>query len=301
LCSSADRAVYRHPDKPSEKRCGGEGRVALKSILPVMNQALFPGAGDVDDCWVVATIWAAKVADPNIDVPDIPTFRAAAQSPNADGVANGGNNDRIVKGVTKLWPHLGVIDFRLNDWDKLMRHVEAGRPVSLGLLAGKLATGHRFGFNGAHQVGVLWDGTRIRVMNPLAVRGSQPHAISETELRPAALALDTSHFRAVVFPAPTQEVDMRLFFTGPSIGQAVMRPQGGLAWSLTGSPRRVQGGMVRNVFGEVTADRTLTKSVPAGKLLLLVSFNDPEPGDRKEAHVIVASDTDWPRGRLAIG
>jgi hypothetical protein len=138
-------------------------------------------------------------------------------------------------------------------------------------------------------------------MNPLAVRGAQPHSIGEEELRVAALALDGTHFRAIVFPAPTSEVDMRLFFTGPSIGQAVMRPQGGLAWSLTGIPRRVEGGMVRNVFGEVTADRTLTRSVPAGKPLLLVSFNDPEPGDRREAHVIVASDTDWPRGRRPIG
>ncbi len=94
---------------------------------------------------------------------------------------------------------------------------------------------------------------------------------------------------------------MRIFFTGPSLGQAKMRPQGGLAWSMAGVPRTVQGGMVRNVYGEVTADRKLTASVPAGKPLLLVSFNDPEPGTRLEAHVVVASDTDWPAGRLPIG
>ncbi len=270
----------------------------MRQILPVMNQALFPGAGDIDDCWVVATIWAAKVADPSIEVPDIPTFRMAALSPNVDGVDNGGNNDRITRGAEKLWPHLPLIDFRLNGWGKLMGHLKAGRPVSLGLIAGKLKPGHRFGFHGAHQVGVVWDGVELRVMNPLAVRGSQPHSIGEAELRAAALALDQTHFRAVVFPPAASEADMRLFFTGNSIGQATMRPQGGLAWSMAGVVRNVQGGMVRNVFGEVTADRKLTTSVPAGKALLLVSFDDPDPGTRKEAHVIVASDTDWPAGRL---
>jgi len=269
----------------------------MRKILAVMDQRLAKGAGDIDDCWVVATIWAARFADPALEIPDVPTFRVAADSLNVQGEDNGGNNDRITRGVRGLWSHLDVIDFRLDDWDELMGHLKAARPVSLGLISGKLSAAHQFGFRGPHQVGVVWDGERLRVMNPLGVQGSQPHSISERELSRAALALDGTHFRAVVFPPASGEADMRLFFTGRTIGQATMRREGGLAWSLTGVPRTVPGGFVRNVFGEVTADRKLTASVPAGKALLLVSFNDPEPGDRKEAHVIVASDTDWPAAK----
>ena len=46
-------------------------------ILTVISQRLYPGAGDIDDCWVVATCWAARAAGV-AHLPTVPEFRAAA-------------------------------------------------------------------------------------------------------------------------------------------------------------------------------------------------------------------------------
>jgi hypothetical protein len=173
-------------------------------MLPVFNQARFPQAGDVDDCWVVATIWAAKSVAPAIAVPDAKRFREAARDPD-DGVRDGGNNDEMALAVRTLWPHIPLIDFRSARWDRFMGFVREGHVASIAVLSSSLPASLQFGFPGAHQVGVAWDGSNLRLMNPLAREGSAPAVIAEAAMRKAAFDLFGGRLMKAIVLAPLHE------------------------------------------------------------------------------------------------
>lgn len=175
-------------------------------VVPVFNQVRFANAGDVDDCWVVATIWAAKSVASSIELPDVTQFRAAADDPD-DGVNDGGNNDEMVRAVRKLWPHIPLVDFRSSDWARFIGFLREGRVASVAVLSSSLPPNLRFGFGGPHQVGVVWDGANFRLMNPLAPQGSTPPVIAEAALRKAAFDLFGFRMKAVVL-SPTEGSDV---------------------------------------------------------------------------------------------
>jgi hypothetical protein len=173
-------------------------------MLPVFSQLRFPKAGDVDDCWVVATIWAAKSVAPSIAMPDATQFREAARDPD-DGVRDGGNNDEMALAVRTLWPRIPLVDFRSARWDRFLRFVRDGHVASVAVLSSSLPRNLRFGFAGAHQVGVAWDGSNLRLMNPLAREGSAPAVIAEAALRKAAFDLFGGRLMKAIVLAPLNQ------------------------------------------------------------------------------------------------
>lgn len=175
-------------------------------IFPVLNQRLYPKAGDVDDCFVVATCWAAKCVAPYLRLPDVTEFRAAAGDPD-DGVSDGGSLDEIVKASRALWPQLPLTVYNGDNWQTFLDHVKRGGIASLAVISRLLPVEMRWGFLGAHQVGVAFTGGNFYLMNPLAPDGSPPVVIGSAQLRTAAFGLFAENgFRGVVL----ESVDMKV-------------------------------------------------------------------------------------------
>jgi hypothetical protein len=172
----------------------------LKSVL---SQIGYPGAGDIDDCWCVATIMAMHAVAPNNHLPTVPQFRAAAGVPDVQGRSDGGNVNDIMKACNKLWPTLhGALSSRA--WASFASAVKGGKVASLSLLSGNLPSRYRFGFSGTHQVYVEYTGGAWYIANPLAKTGSALQAISEADLKRAAVTLPGlgGQVLAVLFPRP---------------------------------------------------------------------------------------------------
>jgi hypothetical protein len=170
-------------------------------IVPlVLSQRTYPGAGDVDDCWVVATVWAAVASVPSIWRPSVTTFRKYAGDPD-DGINDGGSIDECFKGAKGCWPSLDSTLWKANEFTGLLTLIKAGRPASVALDSAALPSRLRFGFYGKHQVGIAWDGTKLLCANPLAAQGSRPLTITAAELKTAMSRLvSPSAYRAVLFP-----------------------------------------------------------------------------------------------------
>ena len=106
-----------------------------------------------------------------------------------------------------IWPATAIIAWRSRSWDTFMAVVRADRPVSLAVSSRLLPPALRFGFNGANQVGIGWDG-RVVLANPLAPDGSRPQPVEEEALKLAATALYAGEIRAALFPARLEAADM---------------------------------------------------------------------------------------------
>lgn len=167
-------------------------------ILPgIFNQAVYPEAGDVDDCWVVATVWAAIAADPTLRRPTVTEYRKHAGDPD-DGIRDGGSHQEVMDGARGVWPDAQIVSFfeQMTEWPAFMAHLRDGGVASLALISGKLPVTHQYGFLGAHQVGIAYDGGLL-IANPLAANGSAPRPIAESALRTAVAAL--GYIRAAIF------------------------------------------------------------------------------------------------------
>jgi hypothetical protein len=176
----------------------------------VISQVGYPGAGDVDDCWVVATIWAALAADPSARRPTVPEFRTAAGNPDRPG-PTGGNLGDVMLGASRTWPHLRIVRHDTAIWDTFEAKLQAGWPASLAVLSSALPSRLQFGFRGAHQVGVVWRDGTFRLANPLARTGSAPAWIAEHELHTAARTVADGAILAALFePVPVRPATHRL-------------------------------------------------------------------------------------------
>ena len=176
----------------------------MSVLPPVISQIGYPGAGDIDDCWVVATVWAEQASRPGSFKPTVPQFRAKANKPDAPG-PTGGNIQNVYAGAVGSWPDLRITLYISAEVEPLLAAVKAGQPASIALDSSDLPARLRFGFLGKHQCGLAWDGSRYVLMNPLALNGSPLLPITTSEIARAMLGLLTqaqSHyrFRAVLFP-----------------------------------------------------------------------------------------------------
>lgn len=161
------------------------------SLWPVLSQKAYPGVGDIDDCWAIATIWAATGSDPCLKKPTITRFRWAAGNPDDPYRADGGNLTQISRAVPIIWPTAKYHPVQTTDWDRFRVHLDAAHFISLAVNSRLLPSNLRFGFLGNHQVGV-WRSPRtgyIYVANPLAPQGSRPIRITGPQLKTAAMNL----------------------------------------------------------------------------------------------------------------
>jgi hypothetical protein len=174
----------------------------------VYNQVHYPGAGDVDDCAVVTSLWCIVAAGvlPKAKLPTIREFRVAAGVPDAPG-PTGMGNAQVLKAIRKLVPQAASFSFD-GYYSDLKRHLSAGAVISLMERNSLLPSSVRFSFAGIHQIGVVYVGGVLRVMNPLAPEGSGVLSISESNLRRAAEGLSNDgKFHGVIIPMAVPPID----------------------------------------------------------------------------------------------
>jgi hypothetical protein len=174
-------------------------------VLPVLSQRTYPGAGDIDDCWAVATIWAAAASKSTIVYPTITTFRMKAGVPDLPG-PTGGNIYDCNKGADGCWPTLTNYLNVSSSFEAVKDHLRAGRPGSISVLSSALPSRLQYNFLGTHQVGIQLIGSALYCMNPLAPANSTPGRITYAELQPAMRKLipgAAQPYRALFFPKPT--------------------------------------------------------------------------------------------------
>lgn len=156
----------------------------------VFDQRTWPGAGDVDDCWVVSALQAMNVTSPWLRLIGVPKFREAAGRPDHPNQADGGNLHAIRTGLVGVYPQLSghVKSHAAVSFQELRTTAAAGHPLSVSIISGALPTSLRFGFSGAHQVTIVVKNGKVLFANPLARAQSRWVRVSWAAIRPAVLA-----------------------------------------------------------------------------------------------------------------
>lgn len=185
--------------------------MAFSSIDYALSQVTYPGAGDVDDCWVVATIHAARRSlGAQMLMPTVPEFRAAAGNPDDPNASDGGTLTQIMEAVPKLWPQLGVRRYGSRDTADFESYLRHGWTASLAVLSSGLPLSMQHGFKGSHQVSVFYVDGAYWLMNPLQRSGDAPHRIEFDQIIQAARQFGLGYILAALFP-PASEVTSMAF------------------------------------------------------------------------------------------
>lgn len=172
----------------------------------VFSQRTWPGAGDLDDCWVLSAIQAANVTAPWLVLPTVTTFRAAAGDPD-DGIADGGSLAEIVKGSEGVWPvlrgKLAVLDGV--PYSAIIDIARKGHPVSVALQLGKLPPALRYtSSNVPHQSTLFWypgPNGFLYFANPMAPAYSPWDRTTWAALQPAIEGIyGAGKCKAVAYP-----------------------------------------------------------------------------------------------------
>lgn len=200
-------------------------------VLAVLSQRTYPGVGDIDDCWAIATIWAAASSHPTIVYPTVTTFRQKAGKPDLPG-STGGNIWDCNRGADGCWPNLPNYLSVTSDYDNIKTHIAAGRPGSVSVMSSALPEDLRYNFWGTHQIGVHLIGSTLYCMNPLAPNGTTPRTITYLELQKAMKALipgAAQPYRGLFFPKPAApgtplwgndvDADIRAKYSATSVGR----------------------------------------------------------------------------------
>lgn len=172
------------------------------ATLGTFSQRSWLGVGDLDECWIIATYWALVATGimRREDLPSIRDFRKAAGRPDKPG-PSGGNNDVLMRALRVYAPNADIKNY-VGSFEGFKKDLARGYVASLSLLSSQLPAYLQFGFKGAHQVSVYFQGGRFYVMNPLAKEGAPLIQISEKDLRRAAGALfGDNKFHALLIKA----------------------------------------------------------------------------------------------------
>jgi hypothetical protein len=173
----------------------GTGR--LSTLPDSLSQIGYPGAGDIDDCWAVATIWAANAAGYPYQ-PNMTVFRREADNPDRPG-PTGGNLDDVMRGARGCYPGAHIRRYHSTSWDGFISLLKAGWVASLAIRSSALPANLHYGFHGLHQVGVAYQNGSYFIMNPLQHNGDRPDVISGADLRRAARGYTGGTISACLF------------------------------------------------------------------------------------------------------
>jgi hypothetical protein len=176
--------------------------MAIDPLPGSFSQVTWPGVGDIDECWIIATYWAIVAAGHRRknQLPTILAFRDVANRPDAAG-PTGGTRANILAGVRGTMPDTKPIEY-VGSYEGFLAYLKRGAVASLVVNSGKLPSAIRFGFNGTHQVAVALVGNQLKIMNPLAPDGHEVYNIVSSQLKPAAYGYNNdTKFYAVIFNA----------------------------------------------------------------------------------------------------
>ena len=237
----------------------------MAKMLSVISQRTYPGVGDIDECWLIATYIAARYSLPGCHLPTVTEARTAAHNPDMPGPTGGTLSD-IMEVVTKYFPNFGVRKFVSTDWAMFVRFLDAGWVAAVGTLSSKLPSALQFGFGGEHEVTVQKVGSYFYLANPLAVTGAAPLRVTEAALKSAIFAfVGAGNIQAALFP--DQERPM-IYFKENKTGKFVVPA------NYTVNRRKLTtGGMV--VAGTRTA--TTTPATFHFDYVLTRVGGDPDP------------------------
>ena len=172
----------------------------MPDLYPTISQVFFWGVGDIDECAILATYWAARAAGFKGDLPSIKTFRMAAGVPDRPG-PTGLTTSQIWRGVTKTG--LGAMSVSqlgpTTSWSDFATMMTGGRFASIALDASKLPINLRYGFRGPHQVGLTWSEGQWYIADPLAPNRSAPRAVPENIIKEAVIGFGGGYVRGLVF------------------------------------------------------------------------------------------------------
>ena len=174
----------------------------MGDLYPTISQITFWGVGDIDECSILATYWAARAAGFQGTLPSIAEFRRAAGRPDRPG-PTGLTNAQVWKGVrgTALAGTSVNVLRAGTAWVEFASTMRMGGFASIAVDSSKLPFNVRFNFFGAHRVGVTWSNGQWYIANPLAPSGSAPRVISEAAIRRATLAFGGGSVSGIVFAA----------------------------------------------------------------------------------------------------
>lgn len=165
------------------------------------------GTADLDDCWVIAALQLVHAAAPWVRLPNVRRARRAAGDPD-DGHRDGGRPVETMRLLRGLYPQLAPFCRRLDarPLDEVWAALDAGRPVSAAIIAGKLPKRLQHGYAGAHQVTIARDpdlgAWAVVLADPLAPPHSRWKAAGWPALMPALEAY-AGRGRATVIAGPT--------------------------------------------------------------------------------------------------
>lgn len=222
----------------------------MSALEPVINQVGYPGVGDVDDCAVIATFWAARASGYSGSLPSVAAFRSAAGRPDRPG-PTGITNGAVWRGVNGTSLRTLKAKIFEGPWLMFRSVVRAGMIASVAIDSSRIPTSLQYGFRGMHRVGVSWEDGQWYLANPLAPSGSRPRTIAEDRVHAASTSAGGGAVLAVVFPP--QEASAMKYNPqgGAEIGVATMtRDTQLIRWD--GSRAEIAKGAKRSVWAIVT-------------------------------------------------
>lgn len=180
--------------------------VKLGLSLSQMDPALHPGIHDIDDCWAIAGMQAARAVGASLTGVDIPKYRKAAGRPDDPHKTNPGGAADVLRGAHNLWPKLRI-SLSSTSFDTLWAALVKQGKVAVFLIdSSKLPEDIRYGFNGLHaicgRVVVTTSAETCYEVNPLQPKSTRAHKISKAALK-RTLEGYPNAVQAILFaPAP---------------------------------------------------------------------------------------------------
>ncbi len=155
-------------------------------IFQVFSQTTWPGIGDVDDCWVLASMQAVHAVAPWLKLPGVKRFREEANRPDSPNRPDPGDEHDMARALGRLYPDLPIEVVDGGDFDGFADEVRSGRPAALIVGSKQLPNELQFGFKDIHAITVAFDDELgFVVANPLAKAHAKPIPIEKEDLRRA--------------------------------------------------------------------------------------------------------------------
>lgn len=180
----------------------------MGGLYPTISQITYWGVGDIDECSILATFWAARAAGFEGTLPSIKEFRFLAGRPDKPG-PTGLVNLQVWQGFQRTSLSGGGVNATMvrasTSWTSFAASLRMGGAASIAVDSSKLPTSMRYGFYGAHRVGLTWYEGKWYLANPLAPDKSLPQVISEAAIRAATLAFGGGSVSGIIFTNATSK------------------------------------------------------------------------------------------------